>query len=39
MEHYFTPASTILCLGIGQAAAAPLVKELMLEQVIMVRIE
>jgi len=39
MEHYFTPASTILCLGIGQAAAAPLVKELMLEQVIMVRID
>jgi hypothetical protein len=39
LEYYFTPASTILCLGIGQAATAPLVKELMLDQVLLARID
>jgi hypothetical protein len=39
LEVYVTSASTLLCLGIGQAASAPLVKELMLETVLMARID
>jgi len=38
-EHYFSLASTMLCLGIGYAATAPLVKSLMIQEDLMAKID